>query len=114
MRKSAAGIGQTAPDEGVGLPAAFLQAGAKGVVASSWSVHDDSTSLLMVRLYDEIQRSPDDFPLALSRAQAWLRDASQLVLEEAARRYGMNGLAIPPGNAPYAHPFFWAAFEYMG
>ena len=109
-----AGIGRTAPDEGVGLPAAFLQAGAKGVIASSWSVHDDSTSLLMVRLYDEIQRSPDDFPLALSRAQAWLRDASQQVLQDAACRYGMNGVAIPPGYAPYALPFFWAAFEYMG
>jgi CHAT domain-containing protein len=109
-----AGIGRTAPDEGVGLPAAFLQAGARGVIASSWSVQDDSTSLLMVRLYDEIQRSPDDFPLALSRAQAWLRDASQQDLENAGRRYGMSKLAIPPGRAPFAHPFFWAAFEYMG
>jgi CHAT domain-containing protein len=109
-----AGIGRTAPDEGVGLPVAFLQAGARGVIASSWPVHDDSTSLLMVRLYDELQRGPDDFRLALSRAQAWLRDASQQVLEDAARRYGMGKLTIPPGQAPYAHPFFWAAFDYTG
>lgn len=109
-----AGIGRQAPDEGVGLPAAFLQAGASGIVASSWPVYDHSTSLLMVRLYDEIQRTPDDLPLALSHAQTWLREASPQVLRDATRQYGMKAREIPQGPTPYAHPVFWAAFGYTG
>jgi hypothetical protein len=109
-----AGIGRSAPDEGVGLPAAFLQAGATGVIASSWSVSDDSTSLLMVRLYDEMQRTPHDLALALSRAQTWLRGASPQLLKDAARQYGMEKVEVPQRPTPYAHPFFWAAFGYTG
>jgi CHAT domain-containing protein len=110
-----AGIGLTAPDEGVGLPAAFLQAGARGAVASTWPVTDDSTSLLMSRFHDEFGREAGDPPLALSLAQAWLRDASPQMLRDAARRYGMAAPEVlPPGRAPYAHPFFWAAFGYTG
>jgi CHAT domain-containing protein len=110
-----AGIGRSAPDEGVGLPAAFLQAGAKGVVASAWPVFDEGTALLMARLYDELERRPDDTPLALSRAQTWLREASRPVLRDAAREYGMREPEMPaPGPTPYAHPYFWAAFGYTG
>jgi hypothetical protein len=110
-----AGIGRSAPDEGVGLPAAFLQAGAKGVIASTWPVFDESTSLLMARLYDELEDLPGDTPLALSRAQAWLRAASRRALRDAARGYGMPEPELAaPGPAPYAHPFYWAAFGYTG
>jgi hypothetical protein len=110
-----AGIGRTAPDEGVGLPAAFLQAGAAGAVASTWPVTDDSTALLMARFHDELGRGPGDPAAALSLAQAWLRDASPRVLRDAAASYGMAAPEpLPPGPAPYAHPFFWAAFGYMG
>ena len=98
-----AGIGRSAPDEGVGLPAAFLQAGAKGVIASTWPV------------FDELEDLPGDTPLALSRAQAWLRAASRRALRDAARGYGMPEPELAaPGPAPYAHPFYWAAFGYTG
>jgi CHAT domain-containing protein len=110
-----AGIGLTAPDEGVGLPAAFLQAGAMGAVASTWPVTDDSTSLLMARFHDELGREAGDPALALSLAQAWIRDASPRMLRDAAHRYGMAAPEVlPSGPAPYAHPFFWAAFGYTG
>jgi CHAT domain-containing protein len=109
------GIGLTAPDEGVGLPAAFLQGGASGVIASTWPVTDDSTALLMARFHDELGRGRGDPPEALSQAQSWLRDASPHVLADAARRDGMTVPdPLPPGKAPYAHPFFWAGFGYTG
>jgi CHAT domain-containing protein len=109
-----AGIGRAAPDEVVGLPAAFLQAGASGVVASTWPVTDDSSPLLMAKLYDELQGASDNFSMGLSRAQAWLRDASPKLLEDTARQYGIPDLKIPQRSTPFAHPFFWAAFSYMG
>ena len=40
------------PDEFVGLPATFMQAGAAGVVGSLWLVDDLATALLMARFYD--------------------------------------------------------------
>jgi CHAT domain-containing protein len=108
------GVGLSAPDEGVGLPAAFLQAGARGVVASTWPVEDASTALLMVRLYEEMSRTSGRLAHALSRAQSWIREASPQRIHAAARELGMAGLELPPGPTPYGHPFFWAAFSYMG
>jgi hypothetical protein len=82
--------GTRLPDEVIGLPTALMEAGVAGVVASFWSVADDSTAQLMAhfhRLWRQEGLAP---PEALRRAQRQLRDAG------------------------YAHPFYWGAFGYTG
>jgi tetratricopeptide (TPR) repeat protein len=119
---------QRAPDEFIGLPAAFLQAGAAGVIGTLWPVDDISTALIMLKFY-ELYLSKNIQPaLALRRAQIWLRDADareidaflvemlrsgrlssdqDLLLRKSVR--GDTG-----GDKPYAHPYYWAAFQFYG
>jgi CHAT domain-containing protein len=69
------------PDESIGLPGGFLQAGVPAVVGTLWSVNDLSTALLMHRFYelhlhgDAIAGlTPQPPARALRLAQQWLRD----------------------------------------
>ena len=65
--------GARLPDEAVGLPASWLQAGAAGVIASQWPVSDAATLALMTRFY-EIHLLDQVEPVeALWLAQRWLR-----------------------------------------
>lgn len=67
------GEGEVIPGEGVvGLSWAFLSAGAQAVVASLWSVEDDSATELMVAFHRYL-RDGDDPVRALSRAQRDVR-----------------------------------------
>jgi len=43
---------QRTPDEFIGLPATFLQAGAAGVIGTLWPVDDTSTALIMMKFYN--------------------------------------------------------------
>jgi CHAT domain-containing protein len=72
----------------VGFAWAFLQAGAQNVIAGLWDVHDDSTAVLMGRLYAN---------LASGQAPA-----------EALRNAKLSLLAA--GNA-WSKPYYWAAFQ---
>jgi len=64
------------PDEFVGLPAAFLELGAAGVIGSLWQVEDRATALLMARFYELHIDEGLSPPAALKQAKAWLRDAT--------------------------------------
>ncbi len=120
------------PDEVIGLPAGFLQAGVPLVVGTLWSVHDKSTKLLMTRFYELCLRGDPHQGLAqqpparaLRLAQCWLRDLTQDELDayEVASR-GDRQLStieqIEQRKAssqpvrPYADPSYWAAFVYYG
>jgi len=70
----------------VGLTWAFLQAGARNVVAGLWDVSDESTSMLMDRFYAGIAagKAPAD---ALQNARLELRKTA------------------------YAKPYYWGAFQ---
>ncbi|MBP2681651.1 MAG: Tetratricopeptide 1 repeat-containing protein, partial [Candidatus Krumholzibacteriota bacterium] len=84
--------GQVSRGEGVvGLGRAFLAAGVRGVVASLWSVSDQSTSELMGAFYDDMlgKKHP---------AREALRAARLSLLERKDR----------------AHPFYWAPFVLVG
>lgn len=59
-------------DEYIGLPSAFLCAGAPTVVSSLWMVDDVSTGLLMSRWYENIIKSGMKRAEALREAQQWL------------------------------------------
>jgi CHAT domain-containing protein len=72
----------------VGLTWAFLQAGARNVVAGLWDVDDESTSRLMSRMYSDLTRGalPED---ALRAAQ----------------------LSLLHAGYPYTKPYYWGPFQ---
>jgi CHAT domain-containing protein len=72
----------------VGLTWAFLQAGARNVVAGLWDVDDESTSRLMSRMYVDLTRgvTPED---ALRTAQ----------------------LSLLRAEYPYNKPYYWGPFQ---
>ncbi|MFF3644424.1 CHAT domain-containing protein [Streptomyces sp. NPDC002564] len=110
-----------APDEFLGLPAAFLQAGSACAVTSLWQVDDLATAFLMTRFYELLRDGRDPVP-ALRRARGWLRrltweelarcTESHRHLAELAARYAAH--AKPPKERPFASPVHWAAFTAWG
>jgi CHAT domain-containing protein/tetratricopeptide (TPR) repeat protein len=75
-------------DEVVGLNRAFLYAGTPSVIATLWSVQDDTTALFMERFYTHL-RSGIALAQALRQTQIEVR-------------------------AEYPHPYYWAAFVLTG
>jgi len=79
-----------AGDDWVGLVQAFLQAGARGVVASLWPVDDRATAALMTLFHQERIRGASP-AVAIARAQRQLKQKPET-----------------------ADPFYWAAFGMSG
>ena len=75
-------------DEVIGLPRAFLGAGAASVVVSLWLVQDETTVTLMTNWYRQLRER-------MGRAAA-LRTAQQALRER------------------YSHPYYWAPFILIG
>ncbi len=117
-----------APSEFLGLPAGFMQAGARAVVSSLWTVDDRSTALLMERLYKNHLQDGLEPAVALRESQIWLRDATardigehfqsfllpRMSHSEAAKAFGETMMRFGPNEQPYAHPYYWAPFTYNG
>jgi len=66
-------VGTELPDEVVGLPSAWLQVGAKNVLASLWPVSDSVTVEFMKKFYELHLLDHLDPTEALWLAQRWLR-----------------------------------------
>jgi CHAT domain-containing protein len=89
-------LGQAGNGEGLlGLSRAFLQAGARSVVAAAWPVDDQATAELMEHYRRAL--AAGETPIAA------LRTAQVALL----RGPGREGMA-------YAHPYFWGAFQHLG
>jgi CHAT domain-containing protein len=76
-------------DEWMGLPRAFLRAGAARVLASLWDVDDRATRELMSAFAIALKSSPE------KPAEA-LRSAQVQIIEQ------------------HPHPYFWAGFAMLG
>ena len=114
------------PDEYLGLPAGFLQAGAPAIVSSLWSVDDRSTALLMERFYRNHLERGLTYAAALREAQLWLRGATFQELGDYYKTFMRMSAGDAfaafmelsrhgkPDDCPYANPFYWAAFTFNG
>lgn len=118
------------PDEYVGLPAGFLQAGAPAVVSTLWAVDDLSTMLLMERFYQLHLQDGLEFAPALRQAQLWLRELTAGELTDRFRNEVRPLITrMAKGEAlafwsrfekmgreerPFVHPYYWAAFTLTG
>ncbi len=98
------GLGQELGGEGlIGLTRAFQYAGARSVVASLWSVADQTTAELMVHFYRHLRSGlPKDE--ALRAAQLELIRAPIEVVD------GQGQAVQKDASAPY----YWAAFQVYG
>jgi CHAT domain-containing protein len=79
------------PDEFMGLPGALTALGAAGVLGTLWPVSDAATALLIARFYELHMDGRLSPPTALSRAQAWLRQATSADLEAYAKGAAARG-----------------------
>jgi CHAT domain-containing protein len=117
------------PDEAIGLPAGFLQAGVPGVVSTLWPVDDVSTALLVVAFYRRLLIEGLDPANALREAQEFLRMSSAEQLDLAGwleRRYEASGgtdadafedaryYRSNPDERPFEDPVYWAGFVFSG
>lgn len=107
--------------EGFGYVA--QQKGAKAIIATLWSVADESTQLLMSEFYRLIKENPQ-----MTKAAA-LQLAQQAMIEgklqsltagkvgdtNEVKGGGANGLKYQfDPKRPYAHPFYWSPFILIG
>ena len=120
--------GITLADEVISLPTGLLQAGVAGVIAPFWAVSDFSTMMLFTRFYDLWRSESLEIDQALRQAQQWVRDttnrekiayfkASRIVgnLPANVADYLYKSLILSrPDEQDFAHPFHWAAFNYIG
>jgi CHAT domain-containing protein/tetratricopeptide (TPR) repeat protein len=127
-------------DEHFGLALGLLYAGAPTAWGTLWAVADVATGLLMGKAYELLQAGRSK-AAALREAQLWLRDLTaaqaQEILEAQAAAAGqptrevalteMTRLALAQllpvqrrfalmddTERPFAHPYFWAAFQCVG
>ncbi len=125
-------------DEYIGLPSAFLYAGALSVVSSLWAVSDLSTCFLMIKFYENLKNfpklEPGDVAIALNQAQKWLRNLTTQEFEALLEKYKpqieqifaqleeddpiiAEEYLLQARNRkphPFANPYYWAAFTATG
>jgi Tfp pilus assembly protein PilF len=128
-------LGPDAGGEGLlGFSQVLVAKGARSLVLSLWKVNDTATALLMTRFYQNLlgKREGLKAPLpkaeALREAKQWLRTLPIAERDALAAKLGKGELrgtevearpvakaeAKGGGDAPYAHPRYWAAFILIG
>jgi CHAT domain-containing protein len=98
-------------DEVVSLPIGLMQAGVAGVISSLWSVDETSTMMLLTRFYDLWRKKGLEPAIALHQAQQWMHSTTD------GEKYYYLGHILPKDQRnlrTYAHPYYWAAFNYLG
>lgn len=105
-------------DDFLGLPGAFLQVGAAGVICSLWTVYDSSTALLMSRFYQNYLEGKQDVAAAFRDAQFWLRSLTGSDLEAFFHSPANRGIQLDIyetyDDRPFENPHYWAPFVYYG
>jgi CHAT domain-containing protein len=129
------------PDGGgeglLGFSQVLLGRGARSLLLSLWKVDDTATALLMTRFYQNLLGKRDGLQAGMPKAEAlreakqWLRALPRAEAEALAGRLAKGSVrateepkgpavpaaavpVVPPGDAPFAHPRYWAAFILIG
>jgi len=104
-------------EEFVSLSTGLLQAGSAAVIASLWSVRDDSTMILISRFYHLWRCDQLEPAEALRQAQIWLRNSTPR------QRVAFFRELLPEAvvtelemvlSRDFSHPYYWAGFEVVG
>jgi CHAT domain-containing protein len=115
-------IAQTDLNEGIGLPAAFLAAGARAVVGANWPVARGVAVGVCLRFLQAL-RSGQASPEALRAAIRWIRDATIAELDEelAAIHHPLyrgepttEAQAALRRRRAFAEPSDWASYVHWG
>jgi CHAT domain-containing protein len=122
-------------DEHLGLPSAFLIAGANAVIASRWNVDDLATALMIGRLHVNLFTQRMGNSEALRAAQEWLRELTAKQARELLKsaEYALTTIGSTSRTSvgdvkgallslynegttdrPFANPYYWAAFFCFG
>jgi CHAT domain-containing protein len=108
-----------------GFGALAMNSGTKAVIATLWSIADDSTALLMQQFYGQREEQKLTKVEALRQAQLSLltgrvkgdstgRSRAAIRLKETPL-ITANAKPFPTDpDKPYAHPYYWAPFILMG
>jgi CHAT domain-containing protein len=131
-------LGPQGGGEGLlGFSQVLLGKGARSLLLSLWKVDDTATALLMRRFYQNLLGKREELKAPLPRAESlqeakrWLRELSRIEVEKLAGELGQGEVrsteepkgqapprqvkpALPRGDKPFAHPFYWAAFILIG
>jgi len=115
------------PDEAIGFPNGFLQAGVPCVISTLWNVEDFPTALLMIRFYQLHLQENLPQAQALNQAQSWLREVTgEVIVEYYDKLYLKSGkkdlesframryYQAHLDEKPFAHPYYWAGFVFYG
>lgn len=104
-------------EEFVSLSTGLLQTGSAAVIASLWSVRDDSTMILISRFYHLWQQEQLEPAEALRQAQLWLCDSTPQ------QRIAFFSELLPAAalaeldavlQQDFSHPYHWAGFSLVG
>lgn len=102
-------LGQEMGTEGlVGLRRAFQFAGARSVIASYWSINDQTTALFMERFYTH-HKAGASLDESLRRAQREFINKTVSLKDKGF----LSGL-FSEKEPDISHPFYWAAFQLYG
>ncbi len=109
----------------ISFQTAFLVAGADSVIGSLWTPNCFSTTILMIKFYQNLFQGIT-ISSALSQAQIWIRTVTiielenwienstfpdKFILHKSVRDLGMT---MNNNECPFANPFYWAAFKVTG
>lgn len=107
-------------EEYIGLPGAFLSAGAQNVVGSLWKVNRLATSILLSKHLQILNERKHTVPEALIESERQLMAMSNNDVIEWVEKYLKDyASALVPqiqkmGKRPFEDPYFWAGFYASG
>lgn len=106
--QSGAAPGNPFDDEPMSFATGFLVAGANAVLGTLWLVDDLATALLSGRFYHHHLVDELPLPIALGRAQRWLRELT--AADVAAELGEPSSDPVHELIHPFEHPLYWASF----
>ena len=115
----------TVSDGYITLPSGLLYAGSMAIIGSLWEVPQEVTTLVLIKLYENLKKNPEELTVALKEAQLWLKkkvdkeELEELIeyisLKEEQRTFWEEWLENMSDDLPlFSNPYYWSSFYVMG